>query len=144
MTARKEVETLKKSLTEAKKKAEAEKKKYDTSVKAKQDVDAELQKTKKHNKELKDQNAANDKLRANHMRDSLTPLIATIKQLKEQNTQNRADVAKMHAELANDAKAMDDVMKTHTLNRGNEALLKEHEEEITAMQRDQRRVEREV
>ena len=132
---------MKKAASDAKKQAQLDKKKYEQSAKAKQEAaEAAIAKTKK---QLEDVTAAHDRLRT-QMREGISPLITTLKQLKEQNEQNRSQVAEMDASFTADVRSLDEVMKTHTLSRGNERLLKEHEEEITAMQKDQRRVEREV
>ena len=135
---KKELEGIKKAAAEAKKSWQHEKRQAEqAAVAKKREVDAELVTAKKQIKEL---TASRDKLR-----EGLTPLLSTVKQLREQGGENRAAVAEMDGQLTADLKAIDNVIKTHTLKSGGgEELLKEHDEEIMAMRKDQRRVEREV
>lgn len=134
---KKETENMKKAATEAKKTSQNEKKRIEQAAHAKKaEVDAELLSAKKLLKEL---TASRD-----HLREGVAPLLSTIKKLREQNNQNRTELAEMDSLFTADVQSLDEVMKTHTLSKGNEALLKEHEQEITSMQQDQRRVEREV
>lgn len=134
-STKQEVDRMRVAASNATKAAETDKRNAEQAAQAKlSKVEAEVTAAKIQCREL---TASRDQLRL-----GVTPLLSTVRKLAAQNSANRVAIAGLDEQQAADVKAMDDVLKNHTIKGSSD--VNEQEEEILALQKELRRVEREV